>query len=58
MISFRDVVSAAIQIKRDCMVALYVSKKNPAYKETLAWYMAVKEPYQNVSTRSFDKMIK
>ncbi|MFZ7176794.1 hypothetical protein [Streptococcus hyovaginalis] len=40
------------------MTALYVSTENPAYKETLAWYMDAKEPYQNVSTRFFDKMIK
>lgn len=38
------------------MMALYVSKKNPAYKETLAWYMDAKEPYQDVSTKSFDNI--
>ncbi|WP_170237252.1 hypothetical protein [Streptococcus hyovaginalis] len=58
MISFRDAVNDTIKTKKDHIAALYVSTENPAYKETLAWYMAVKEPYQNVSTRFFDKMIK
>lgn len=56
MISFRDAVNDTIKTKKDHIAALYVSTENPAYKETLAWYMDAKEPYQNVSTKSFDNI--
>lgn len=56
MNAYRSAVNKTISTKKDYMADLYVSKENPAYEETLGWFLDANEPYQNVSTKSFSNI--
>lgn len=56
MNAYRSAVNKTISTKKDYMADLYVSKENPAYEETLGWFLDADEPYQNVLTKSFSNI--